>query len=312
MLGARGGGVVAGGGRGFARTLAVGLVPGLVLAAVVADAARVARRLGTSGPLRHSGVVCVLQCAQRLPGMPGSRDAPAGSASWPTWGEGGGDGEGEGGDGERVRRRARLRIRKAPARVFVFPRPAGKRVDSSFVRKSSVAARKHSCRDAATRASRRTRRARGAATARTPRSRVEGPARDPGVRSRGFGTHHRHACSSERRRPSTSRRSRLCHAVRSWRSTRGGAGRSRGERSSGRNGATRWRPETGRFAAGRARRNDATARMVGGRSRLAAGAVARPLGGSGEARARTSRARLFTNVRDVLFCARPTLRRGGG
>ena len=29
--------------------------------------------LGPSGPLRHSGVVCVLQCAQRLPGMPGRR-----------------------------------------------------------------------------------------------------------------------------------------------------------------------------------------------------------------------------------------------
>jgi len=28
--------------------------------------------LGPSGPLRHSGVVCVLQCAHRLPGMPGS------------------------------------------------------------------------------------------------------------------------------------------------------------------------------------------------------------------------------------------------
>ena len=27
--------------------------------------------LGPSGPLRQSGVVCVLQCAQRLPGMPG-------------------------------------------------------------------------------------------------------------------------------------------------------------------------------------------------------------------------------------------------
>mmetsp|Transcript_1834 Transcript_1834/g.8194 ORF Transcript_1834/g.8194 Transcript_1834/m.8194 type:complete len:204 (-) Transcript_1834:86-697(-) len=27
--------------------------------------------LGPSGPLRHSGVVCVLQCAQRLPGIPG-------------------------------------------------------------------------------------------------------------------------------------------------------------------------------------------------------------------------------------------------
>ena len=26
--------------------------------------------LGPSGPLRHSGVVCVLQCAQRLPGIP--------------------------------------------------------------------------------------------------------------------------------------------------------------------------------------------------------------------------------------------------
>ena len=27
--------------------------------------------LGPSGPLRQSGVVCVLQCAQRFPGMPG-------------------------------------------------------------------------------------------------------------------------------------------------------------------------------------------------------------------------------------------------
>ena len=34
---------------------------------------------GPSGPFLHSGVVCVLQCAHRFPGIPGRRSSPLGA-----------------------------------------------------------------------------------------------------------------------------------------------------------------------------------------------------------------------------------------